>query len=36
MIGVRFFYKKLSNLNGLSIDIIKLENCRTSILGDRR
>ena len=31
MIRIRFFYKKWSHLNGLSIGIIKLENCRTSI-----
>ena len=36
MIGIRSFYKKWSHLNGLSNGIIKFENCRSSVFGDRR
>ena len=36
MIGERSFYKKRSHLNVLSIGIIKFENCRNSIFGERR
>ena len=36
MIRVSFFYKKWSHLNGLSIVIVKFENCWTSIFGDHR
>ena len=35
MIGIRSLYKKWSHLNGLSNGIIKFENCRSSVFGDR-
>ena len=35
MIGIRFFYEKLSRLNWISLGVIKSENCRTLFFGDR-
>ena len=32
----KVLYKKWSQLNELSVGIIKFENCRTSIFGDLR
>ena len=36
MFGIKFFYKKISHLNGPPNGIIKFEKCRISIFGDRK